>query len=163
MTEPQDPFAAPSGEPTGAQPTPPPAYGMPITPAHGGEAPAYASLDARVRSALVDWFLPLVLAQALTYVSNSLGWLALFAALAWAIYNRYLEGTTGQSVGKKMVGTRLIRDRDGQHLGAGLAIVRMFVHIVDGLPCYLGYLWPLWDAKKQTFADKILGSVVVKA
>ncbi|MDQ1539752.1 MAG: hypothetical protein QOH29_478, partial [Actinomycetota bacterium] len=26
---------------------------------------------------------------------------------------------------------------------------------------YLGYLWPLWDSKRQTFADKILKTVVV--
>jgi uncharacterized RDD family membrane protein YckC len=44
-----------------------------------------------------------------------------------------------------------------------LAIGRSFVHIIDGIPCYLGYLWPLWDAKKQTFADKIMGTVVVNA
>ena len=27
---------------------------------------------------------------------------------------------------------------------------------------YLGYLWPLWDDKRQTFADKILSTVVVE-
>jgi hypothetical protein len=26
---------------------------------------------------------------------------------------------------------------------------------------YLGYLWPLWDAKRQTFADKICSTVVL--
>ncbi len=42
-----------------------------------------------------------------------------------------------------------------------MALVRDLVHIVDGF-FYLGYLWPLWDAKKQTFADKILTTLVVK-
>ncbi len=28
--------------------------------------------------------------------------------------------------------------------------------------CYLGYLWPLWDKKKQTFADKIFGTYSIK-
>ena len=27
--------------------------------------------------------------------------------------------------------------------------------------CYFGWLFPLWDAKRQTFADKIIGTVVV--
>ena len=35
-------------------------------------------------------------------------------------------------------------------------------HVLDSLPCYLGYLWPLWDAKRQTFADKIMSTVVVE-
>jgi uncharacterized RDD family membrane protein YckC len=33
--------------------------------------------------------------------------------------------------------------------------------VLDGF-CYVGYLWPLWDDKRQTFADKILGTVVVE-
>jgi uncharacterized RDD family membrane protein YckC len=34
---------------------------------------------------------------------------------------------------------------------------------VDGIICYIGWLFPLWDAKKQTLADKIMGTVVVTA
>ena len=33
-------------------------------------------------------------------------------------------------------------------------------HILDALPCYLGYLWPR-DRKRQTFADKIVKTVVI--
>ncbi len=29
--------------------------------------------------------------------------------------------------------------------------------------CYIGYLFPLWDQKRQTLADKIMHSVVVPA
>ena len=35
-------------------------------------------------------------------------------------------------------------------------------HILDGV-CFIGYLWPIWDAKKQTFADKIMNTYVIKA
>ncbi len=35
------------------------------------------------------------------------------------------------------------------------------MHVVDGL-FYVGYLWPLWDAERQTFADKIIQTVVVR-
>ena len=37
------------------------------------------------------------------------------------------------------------------------------INIVNAIPCYLGYLWPLWDAKRQTFADKIMSTYVIKA
>ena len=44
-------------------------------------------------------------------------------------------------------------------LGFGLSIVRQLAHIVDSLICYIGYLFPLWDAKRQTLADKIMTTV----
>ena len=46
-------------------------------------------------------------------------------------------------------------------LGGGMAFVRQIAHILDSLPCNLGYLWPLWDQKRQTFADKVLSTVVL--
>lgn len=83
-------------------------------------------------------------------------------AIAGGLYFLYLEGTTGQTPGKKLTGIKLIRETDGATLGFGMAFVRQLCHFVDGLPCYLGFLWPIWDAKRQTFADKIISSVVVK-
>ena len=79
------------------------------------------------------------------------------------IWNRGMkQGGTGQSIGKKVLNIRLLKEADGQPVGVGMALLRDIVHIVDGF-FYLGYLWPLWDAKKQTFADKILTTLVVKA
>jgi hypothetical protein len=56
-----------------------------------------------------------------------------------------------------------VLEATGQPVGGGLGIGRYFLHIVDSIPCYIGYLWPLWDAKKQTFADKLVKTLVVKA
>jgi uncharacterized RDD family membrane protein YckC len=79
------------------------------------------------------------------------------------IWNRWFkQGSTGQSIGKQVLGIKLLRESDGQPIGPLMAFVRDICHILDGL-CFIGYLWPLWDAKKQTFADKILSTVVVKA
>jgi uncharacterized RDD family membrane protein YckC len=180
MTEPQDPYGAPDPDQPppgyGQPPPPPPAYGTPPPPGYGQpaygmppEAPGYggampelAGWGLRVQSALVDVVGPFVIADIVQYgVSSSLGQLLSLVAFAWALYNSYLAGTTGQSYGKKWAGTRLVRAQDGQLTGGGLAIGRYFVHIVDALPCLLGFLWPLWDAKRQTFADKILNTVVV--
>ncbi|WP_037575507.1 RDD family protein [Phaeacidiphilus oryzae] len=74
----------------------------------------------------------------------------------------YREGTTGQTPGKKALGIMVVKETTAQPLGFGLAIGRKICHFVDGIACYLGYLWPIWDAKKQTFADKITGAVVVR-
>ena len=42
-----------------------------------------------------------------------------------------------------------------------MAFVRDLAHIVDSVICYIGYLFPLWDARRQTFADKIMSTVVL--
>ncbi|MFE3446995.1 protein kinase [Nocardia sp. NPDC059180] len=84
-------------------------------------------------------------------------------ALAYLVWNvGFRQGTTGQTWGKKVVGISVIGIQTGLPLGVGTSIARQLAHIVDALPCYLGFLFPLWDAKAQTIADKMIGSVVVR-
>ncbi|MGW4897006.1 RDD family protein [Kitasatospora sp. NPDC004240] len=83
-----------------------------------------------------------------------------FAGYLWLIAS---EGRTGQTPGKKMVNIRVVREADGQVLGFGMAFVRKLCHVLDVMACYIGLLWPIWDAKKQTFADKVMSTVVVKS
>jgi uncharacterized RDD family membrane protein YckC len=79
------------------------------------------------------------------------------------LYNRVFQaGKTGQSWGKKALGLKLIGEQTGQPIGAGKAFLRELAHIVDFVICLVGFLFPLWDAKKQTLADKIVSTVVVK-
>ncbi|XVQ88917.1 RDD family protein [Microbispora siamensis] len=89
--------------------------------------------------------------------------LGFVVAIGLGLWLKYKEGTTGQTVGKKVVGIKTVKEQTGEYIGFGMAFVRYLCHIIDGLPCYIGFLWPLWDAKRQTFADKIVGTVVVRA
>jgi uncharacterized RDD family membrane protein YckC len=83
------------------------------------------------------------------------------AYLAFAIWNIIIkQGRTGYTIGKGILGIKLIGEQSGQPIGAGKVFVRQLAHILDGF-CYIGYLWPLWDAKKQTFADKIMTTIVI--
>jgi uncharacterized RDD family membrane protein YckC len=84
-------------------------------------------------------------------------------AIAYFVWNYCLkQGRTGYTVGKGVLGIKLIKQDTGQPMGAGLSFVRQIAHIVDAIPCYLGYFWPLWDSKRQTFADKIMSTVVIE-
>ncbi|HEY8478553.1 MAG TPA: RDD family protein [Spirillospora sp.] len=78
----------------------------------------------------------------------------------WVIYQ---EGTTGQSIGKRQMGIRLVSAQTGQPIGFGMAFLRKLAHCLDSFLCYIGYLWPLWDERKQTFADKVCNTIVVRA
>lgn len=89
--------------------------------------------------------------------------LGFVVAIGLGLWLKYQEGTTGQTVGKKVLGIKTVKEETGEYIGFGMAFVRYLCHIIDGLPCYIGFLWPLWDAKRQTFADKIVGTVVVRA
>lgn len=81
--------------------------------------------------------------------------------LAFVIWNQILRpGRTGQSLGKQIIGIRLLKET-GEPLGAWLTCGRQLLHVLDSLPCFLGWLWPLWDRRRQTFADKLVSSIVV--
>jgi uncharacterized RDD family membrane protein YckC len=78
-------------------------------------------------------------------------------------YNRwYLAGRTGQSWGRKVFGVRLVDDGTGRPVGVGRAALRDLAHSLDVAVCYLGYLLPLVVAKRQTIADVVCRTVVVR-
>ncbi|MFJ2831784.1 RDD family protein [Streptomyces sp. NPDC087263] len=140
-----------------------PGYGYPQQPGYGAQPP-YANWGQRFLGTLVDG-LVFAVPYILVIVGKDTPALAAVGALALigiAIWQLIQEGRTGQTVGKKALGIRLVREIDGQPLGVGMAFVRRLAHFLDSLACYLGWLWPAWDAKKQTFADKICSSIVIR-
>jgi uncharacterized RDD family membrane protein YckC len=173
--------------PYGAAPTPPPpapAYGQYGAPeSYGGaSAPpsqyaatpgaAYASWISRVGGYFLDLLVIGVPALIIIFIGLAIGHgvgqalavLGYIAAVGFGIWNVvFRQGTTGQTIGKQIIGIKLIRELDGQPVGAGMSFLRALAHILDSLACYVGWLWPLWDAKKQTFADKVCNTVVVQA
>jgi uncharacterized RDD family membrane protein YckC len=90
--------------------------------------------------------------------------LAYALVFAYWIWNwGYRQGITGQSIGKSVMKFKVISEKTGQPIGFGLSIVRQLAHIIDGAICYIGFLFPLWDAKRQTLADKIMSTICVPA
>ena len=88
--------------------------------------------------------------------------LYLLGFIAWWAYYILLEGgPTGQTVGKKAVGIRVVSMQTGGPIGYGKSFVRTLVRNFVSGSCILGYLWMLWDQEKQTWHDKISDSVVV--
>ena len=132
--------------------------------------PPLASWAERAGAYLIDAVAPGVAVFVLTFVAalisdsfgSAMNILGNIGSLVFAFWNLARQGRTGQTVGKQVVGIRLLREADGGVVGPGLSIGRAFLHIVDAVPCMVGFLWPLWDQKRQTFADKILSTLVVK-
>ncbi len=89
-----------------------------------------------------------------------LGYILIFAFQIWNAVFR--QGRKGQTLGKQIVGIQVVKADTGQFLGAGTAFLRWLLSAILGGLCFLDYLWPLWDSKKQTWHDMIVGSVVIK-
>lgn len=135
---------------------PPPGYG-------GAPATMYANWINRVGGYLID-VIPVAIIVGIGRATGSAAVYFLFVVIGIAVtaYNRwYMAGKTGQSWGKKALHLSLISESTGQPIGAGMAFVRDIAHIVDSIICYVGWLFPLWDSKRQTLADKIVKTVVV--
>ncbi len=73
-------------------------------------------------------------------------------------------GRTGQTWGRKIVGNKVIRVDNGDVPGIGRALGReLFAWIFSASIMYLGYLWMIWDDDRQTWHDKVAGTIVVRS
>ena len=86
--------------------------------------------------------------------------LTLIAVLGVQIWFAVQIGSTGQSPGMRVAGVRCISLNTGQVLGDGMGVVRWLAMGLNSVICYIGWLFPLWDAKKQTLGDMIVSTVV---
>jgi hypothetical protein len=166
-----------SADPALAYSGPPAAYaGLATTSAEPDEA--YAAWWRRVVAVFLDTFLQLPFAVvaiiALVSVSSphagtatQLGGLLVsliadLGAVVFSVWNNIVrQGRHGASIGKQCVGIVVISTADARPIGAIMTFVRQIAHIVDYLPLGIGYLWPIWDRQKQTFADKLMNTVVL--
>jgi uncharacterized RDD family membrane protein YckC len=82
-------------------------------------------------------------------------------ALSLAYFTYYEGGPTGQTIGKKALGIRVIDFKVGGPIGYGRGLLRTIARYLSAIVIFLGYLWMLWDPEKQTWHDKIAGTVVV--
>jgi len=89
---------------------------------------------------VVDYLLSLALQLGYFWIWNSLGW----------------------SPGKRAVGIRIV-DAEGLPPGAERGFRRTVGSLVSVFGLFIGYLWALWDPRKQTWHDKMAGTFVVVA
>jgi uncharacterized RDD family membrane protein YckC len=151
------------GQSTGAgAPPEQPQYPPPVQHAGSGPSGPRANFGLRLLALIVDglvFAIPAILVFVLfkpvvAYVLVWVGWAAYYVVL--------IGGPTGQTVGKRALGIRVVDFDTGGPVGHGRAFVRFLVQtFISGLIVYLGYLWMLWDREKQTWHDKAANSVVV--
>lgn len=87
-----------------------------------------------------------------------LGGFVFFAAIVYFVAMWTWKGTT---IGMIVLGLKLVR-LDGKPLNFAVALVRSLSSFFSGLVLFLGFLWAGWDRDKQSWHDKIAGTVIVR-
>ena len=85
---------------------------------------------------------------------------SVFVAFVIIAYQVFFIAFAGQTPGKALLGLRVV-SMDGKRLGYGKAILRLIGYIVSGLPLYLGFIWIIFDDRRQAWHDKIAGTCVI--
>ena len=150
-------YGAPSpyGAPGGYQPNP-----------YAPSGPVLATWGRRALGGLIDFVAPgivvsmiigLIFADRTSSVANLLS--TVLTLGFWCYNTGYRLATTGYSFGHKIAQVRVVMADSGQTPTVNTAVLRAVCHLLDSWACLIGWLFPLWDAKKQTFADKITKTV----
>lgn len=187
--QPQQPYGQPYGQqPYGQQPPP---YQQPYGQPYG--QPMYAPMSAvgqlagigsRFLALLIDGFILsiptgiiygiLAATTRITYdqygyatsvntgpifiapVVGILFWLGYY----WLCY-QYLDGRT---LGQKVMSLRLVNQDGGGRASLGsFLLYRTIGYFINGLICYLGWLWAFFDQNKQTWGQKITRTVTIQS
>ena len=127
----------------------------------GGASGPRAGFGRRLAATLIDNILLFVPYLVLAAILDPTFAYALYLALAIAYFIYFEGGPSGQTLGKRALGIRVVDFRTGGPIGYGRGAIRYVGRIVSSLPLLLGYLWMLWDREKQTWHDKLSNAVVV--
>ncbi|MGG5819832.1 RDD family protein [Falsiroseomonas sp. HW251] len=136
----------------------------------GGQQDAvrYAGFWPRLLAQILDllWLLPLsALLSVIGALVNGgeisdLGelMLNLIGALIVLLFWAERQGTPG----KLVLGLKIVDAETGGTPTIGRLVLRYVGYLVSALPLGLGYLWIIWDARRQGWHDKMAGTVVIR-
>jgi uncharacterized RDD family membrane protein YckC len=79
----------------------------------------------------------------------------------WLAYHIGLWSWKGTTIGGIVCNLKLVR-LDGRDPDAAVCLVRGLAGIFSALPLLLGFFWAGWTAERQSWHDKIAGTVIVR-
>ena len=109
----------------------------------------------------IDWFNSLLPGFAqifITLVSPRFTAIFFFAFLY--LYFIFFFATTGQTVGKAIMGLRVVTT-DGKRMGVRRSFIRTLCYTISLAPLGLGFLWVLGEDRRRAWHDKIAHTYVL--
>ncbi len=98
-----------------------------------------------------------------SFAAGSMALVYLVGGLAVLGYFVVMEATQGQTIGKMMMGVRVVRADDGEQITWGQAIGRNVLRFVDGIMLYLvGFMVAMSNPMRQRVGDMAAGTVVIE-
>jgi len=134
----------------------------------------YASWGSRLKARIADSVFSIVASPVSTLIlaiiaqnaSHSIirviGWWGLVGNIVGIFKMAYEIGRTGQTRGRRMVHIRVVDAGTFQPIGFSRSLLRLVAQIIDSCSI-IGIFRPLWNSKRQTYADLISRSIVVVA
>ncbi len=140
------------------------------------QARGYAGFWVRVAADAVDGLIALAFALPLHYLFDRpvLGARSFMRPVTWAdmglthaflwwwfLFNMtYLVSRTGKSLGRRALGISVTDAASGRPVGFLRTLARnLFAAFISAI-FYLGFLWIVWDRRKQAWHDKVFRTVV---
>lgn len=75
------------------------------------------------------------------------------------VHRLVLPSLTGWTLGRALIGMA-VQGRTGEPVGILRLTARELAHLLDTLSFFVGWLWPLWDRRRRTFADLLVRTEV---
>lgn len=118
----------------------------------------------RLGALLIDWmpifFLVGMLPDRFLFINiDGMGGF-LRIALGVAYFTSFIAWR-GTTLGGMVLGLRVVRV-DGRPIDRTVALVRAIAAILSGLCVGIGWFWACWDERRQTWHDRLAGTVVVR-
>jgi len=131
----------------------------------------YAGFWRRAFAYLIDYIIVMILVRVVIMAGAAAlphsggpgpaGLLLLVAVVASVLYYAMLESSSMQAtLGKKALDLK-VTDLQGERIGFGRALGRMFAHIVSFLVFGIGFAMAVFTERRQTLHDKMAGTLVV--
>jgi uncharacterized RDD family membrane protein YckC len=89
----------------------------------------------------------------------AVGAVGLFLGIT-GLYQLYFAGISGQTLGMRLVGIRLICGR-GRAPGPARGMLRLLALAISVMPAGLGWLWALFDREHRALHDHVAGTYVI--
>jgi hypothetical protein len=108
----------------------------------------------------------------LRFVASALDLLLIGTISAWmhmpplflilfGIYHVAMWTWKGTTIGGIVMGIKVVRT-DGRPLGFAVALIRCLSSVFSAMALFLGFFWAGWSREKQSWHDKIAGTIIVK-
>ncbi len=88
--------------------------------------------------------------------------LYLLALVVQVGYWIYFWGSSGSTLGMRLLHLKVVDADTGGPIGYARATVRFLMSIVNSWACYIGWIWVAFDPRKQGWHDKVANSVVLQ-